>query len=207
MAGRIGDHRRGGGGLGPKCRDRGDLYSRFLEKMHPHIGQNGQFRSPRSRQEARYLWSLAADRLVFKLTFGRNRHSQRFLRGDIEYLREWLNEPTLSLALAALFGGTRKEAVDLVLRHRDHMVGAGYAVATINRHLCTLRAAARIAREMGQIDWELSDVPNIAICDNVQTLREFSVGQTGADGREDHKSAAEPQSMVAPEKEEEKGCY
>ena len=189
------------------CRDRRDLYSRFLEKMHLHIGHNGQFRSPQSRQEVRYRWSLATDRLVFELTFGRNRHSQRFLRGDIEYLRECLKEPTLSMALAALFGTCHGEAVDLVLRHRDHMVAAGYAVATINRHLCTLRAAARIAREMGEIDWDLSDVPNIAICDNAQVVSGFNAGQAGADGQEGHSRTGAPPSMVASGEQEKKGCY
>jgi hypothetical protein len=172
-----------------------------------HEGPKVDTTGPRSRPEARYLWFLATDRLIFALTFGRNRHSQRFLRGDIEYLRAWLKEPTLSMTLAALFGGSHDEAVDLVMSHRDHMAAAGYAVATINRHLCTLRAAARIAREMGQIDWDLSDVTGIAICDNRQVVKGFTVGQVGAEGREGRNLAAQPLSTTAPEEEEEKGCY
>ena len=67
--------------------------------------------------------------------------------------------PSKSTALATLFGKGHDAAVWLVQRHRDYMVAAGYAVATINRHLCTIRKAARIAREMGEIDWDLNDVP------------------------------------------------
>jgi hypothetical protein len=111
------------------------------------------------------------------------------------------------MALAALFGGSHEEAIDLVLRHRDHMAAAGYAVATINRHLCTLRAGARIAREMGEIDWDLRDVPNIAICDNAQAVREFSDGQAGAEGREGQSQTGETLSTVAPKEKEKKGCY
>lgn len=172
-----------------------------------HNGRSVDTMSPRSRQEARYAWLLAADRLMFELTFGRNRHSQRFLRGDVEYLRDWLREPNLSMALAALFGGSHDEAVDLVLRHRDHMAAAGYAVATINRHLCTLRAAARIARDMGEVTWDLSDVPNIAICDNASAVSGIHASQAGAESREVQSQTGEPLSTVAPGREEKKGCY
>lgn len=128
--------------------------------MIMYTERNLAFRSQRSQQSP-YSWSLAANRLLFHLTFRRNRHSQRFLRGDLEYLRSCLNEPNLGSMLATLFGKGHDPAVWLVLRHRDHMVAAGYSAATINRHLCTIRAAARIAREMGNIDWDLTDVPGL----------------------------------------------
>jgi hypothetical protein len=139
--------------------------------MQLHIDQKGQFRSPRSPQDQAttgYLWHLSANRLLVHLTYGRNHDSQRCLRGDLEYLRCWLHEPDLGAALARLFGNGHDAAVALVLDHRDHMVATGKAVGTINRHLCTLRAAARIAREMGHIDWDLADVPGIGIYDNGQ---------------------------------------
>jgi hypothetical protein len=132
--------------------------------MNTHVYEKGQFGSLQSLQDQatrRYVWHLSAPRLLFHLTFRRNRHSQRFLRGDLEYLRRCLNEPDLPSTLATLFGKGHDAAVWLVLRHRDHMVAAGYSAATINRHLCTLRAAARIGREMGEIDWDLADVPGL----------------------------------------------
>jgi hypothetical protein len=146
----------------------------------------------------RYHWSLAADRLVFHLTYRRNRHSQRFLRGDLDYLRRWLDEPILGWALATLFGNGHEAAVDLVLRHRDHMVAAGYSVATINRHLCTLRLAARVAREMGEIDWDLAEVPGTAICDNGQNANGIDNAEADAEGQESR--------GMAPEIAQEMGC-
>jgi hypothetical protein len=106
-----------------------------------------------------YLWQLAADRLLFHLTYGLHPNTHGWYRADLEYLRACLNEPDLPSMLATLFGNGHDAAKELVLEHRDHMVAAGYAVGTVNRHLCTIRKAARIAKEMGEISWDLQDVP------------------------------------------------
>jgi hypothetical protein len=155
----------------------------------------------------RYLWRLAADRLLLFLTFGLNRHTDRLYRSDLRYLQAWLNEPDLPSTLATLFGNGHDAAKWLLLRHRDHLVDTGHTVGTVNRHLCTIRKAARIAREMGQIDWDLSDVPNIASCDNAQRDKEFSGGHVGAEDQEGHNRAVQPQSRFAPGRDEEKRCY
>jgi hypothetical protein len=105
------------------------------------------------------------------LTFGLNRHTDRLYRSDLRYLQVWLNEPDVPSTLATLFGNGHEAAESSLLRHRDHLVDTGHASGTVNRHLCTIRKAARIAREMGQIDWDLSGVPNIAICDNAQRVK------------------------------------
>jgi len=168
--------------------------------MYSHITQKGPNRSRRSRQEGLYQWSLVADRLLFSLTSGRNRHSQRFLRGDLEYLRRWLNEPDLAFTLATLFGGGHDDAVDLIRRHVDHMVAAGYTVATINRHLCTLRLAARIARDMGEIDWDLRGIAN---CDNSRVANAVNEVQVDPEDPEGAGPAKEVESKNA----EKKGCY
>lgn len=146
-----------------------------------YTSQNGTFRSQRS-QHLSYLWSLATSRLLLLLTFRRNRHSQRFLRGDLDYPRRCLNEPDLGSTLATLFGKGHDAAVWLVSRHRDHMVATGYSVATINRHLCTIRAAARIAREMHEIDWDLADLPGIANCDNTKMVNGIESVEIAAGG-------------------------
>jgi hypothetical protein len=163
--------------------------------------------SPQEKAQLSYLWRLAADRLLMHLTFGLNRHTDRLYRSDLRYLQAWLNEPDLPSTLATLFGDGHDAAKSLLLRHRDHLVDTGHAVGTVNRHLCTIRKAARIAREMGNIDWDLSDVPNIAICDNAQTVNEFMVGQAGAEGQEGHSQTGAPPSMVAPGEEKKKGCH
>jgi hypothetical protein len=122
----------------------------------------GSPRSPQSPQEHAqrcYLWQLAADRLLFHLTYRLHPNTDGWYRADLEYFRACLNEPDLPSMLATLFGNGHDAAKELVLRHRDHMVAAGYAVGTINRHLCTIRKVARIAREMGEISWDLQDVP------------------------------------------------
>jgi hypothetical protein len=163
--------------------------------------------SPHQKAQLAYQWRLAADRLLMHLTFGLNRHTDRLYRSDLRYLQVWLNEPDLPSTLATLFGDGHDTAKSLLLRHRDHLVDTGHAVGTVNRHLCTIRKAVRIAREMSEIDWDLSDVPNIANCDNVQVVSGFNVDQAGAEGHEGHNQTGAPPSMVAPGEQEKKGCY
>lgn len=126
-----------------------------------------------------YQWRLAADRLLLYLTFGLNRHTDRLYRSDLRYLQDWLNEPDLASTLATLFGNGHDSAKWLLLRHRNHMVDSGHTAGTVNRHLCTIRKAARIAREMSQIDWDLGDVGNVTAGDNVCAGNGFETVGTG----------------------------
>jgi hypothetical protein len=121
------------------------------------------------------------------LTFDLNRHTNRLYRSDLRHLQVWLNEPDLPSTLATLFGNGHDAAKSLLLRHCDHLVDTGHAVGTVNRHLCTIRKATRIARKMGEIDWDLSDVPNIAICDNApgaSDVEGVAAGQEDNDGQD-----------------------
>jgi hypothetical protein len=177
--------------------------------MQLNRDQNGQFRSPQSPQEwalTRYLWRLGTPLLLVYLTLRRNRHSKRFLRGDLDCLRAWLNEPDLESALATLFGNGHDAAVWLLLRHRDHMLDAGCAVTTVNRHLCTIRATARIARDMGKIGWDLADVPGISNSDNSLKMSGVAPLQNGGGGDERYDQAVETGLTIAPELEAELGC-
>jgi hypothetical protein len=137
---------------------------------------------PQEHARLCYLWRFAATRLLFHLTYRLNRHTDRLYRSDLEYFRTWLAEPDLASALATLFGNGHDAAKLLLQHHRDHLVATGHAVGTVNRHLCTIRKAVRIAREMGEIDWDLKDVPGIAICDNKP--KTSSLGNDGAEGEE-----------------------
>jgi len=67
--------------------------------------------------------------------------------------------------LAILLSRGRDHARELVEGYRDHLLAAGKSMGTVNRHLVTLRAVARIARRMGRIDWDLAGVGNVR--DNV----------------------------------------
>jgi hypothetical protein len=148
--------------------------------MNTYTEARGPFGSPRSlqqRAQLAYQWRLCADRLLVYLTLGLNRHTNRLYRGDLRDLRTWLKEPDLPSTFATLFGDGHDAAKSLLQHYRDHSVAFGHTVATVNRHLCTIRKAARIAREMGHIDWDLSDVPNVAEGDNVQAHNGFETGQ------------------------------
>jgi hypothetical protein len=153
-------------------------------------------RSQQQRAQLAYQWRLAADRLLTYLTLGLNRHTDRLYRGDLEYLRRCLNEPDLPSTLGTLFGNGHDAAKSLLLRHRDHLVDAGHTFGTVNRHLCTIRKAVRIAREMGEINWDLSDVPNVAAGDNVHAVNSVDAGETGQAGKVDKEDKDDPCGQV-----------
>ena len=117
-----------------------------------------------------FRWTIAADELIERLLNSPNRHTQRLYRADLESFRCWLAKThpaeSLPLMLAILFGGGRDGAVALVAAYCRAMLVAGKSVATVNRHMVTLRAVVRIAREMGRIDWDLVGVANVR-ADNV----------------------------------------
>jgi hypothetical protein len=157
--------------------------------------------SPQENARLCYLWRFAATRLLFHLTYGLNRHTDRLYRSDLEYFRNWLNEPDLPSTLATLFGNGHDAAKSLLQHHRDYLVATGHAVGTVNRHLCTIRKAARIAREMGEIGWDLKDLPGIAICDN--RPKASSLGKVGAEGDEAQTRSHAPglAQMIAEQRE------
>ena len=113
-------------------------------------------------------WSYHADELMSRLLCSPNRHTRRLYASDVESFRRWLihqSRPAESAALmlAIWFHGGEEQAQTLVKRYRDHLIQAGKSRATVNRHLCTLRAVARLARKMGRINWDLSGVPNLRL--------------------------------------------
>ena len=114
-------------------------------------------------------WSYHADELMSQLLSSPNRHTRRLYASDLESFRRWLlikrSRPAESTALmlAIWLHGGREEAQTLFEAYRDHLVQAGKSRATVNRHLCTLRAVARLARKMGRINWDLSGVPNLRL--------------------------------------------
>ena len=157
--------------------------------------------SPQEHARLCYLWQFAVPRLLFYLTHGLNRHTNRLYRSDLEYFRNWLNESSLPSTLATFFGNGHEAAKSLLQQHRDHLVDTGHAVGTVNRHLCTLRKAARIAREMGEIDWDLSDEPGIAICDNRPLTS--GLGRIGVlgDGAEERSCGIESVQRIAEQRD------
>jgi hypothetical protein len=156
-------------------------------------------RSPQEKAQLSYRWRFAADRLMLYLTFGLNWHTDRLYRGDLRYLQAWLNEPDLPSTLATLFGNGHDSAKSLLQHHRDHLVDVGHTVGTVNRHLCTIRKAERIAREMGEIDWDLSDVANVTAGDNVYAGNGFETVKAGPMGYESPEPATTaPENIAAP---------
>jgi hypothetical protein len=158
--------------------------------MNAYTETHDPFRSLQQQALLTYHWRLAANRLLMGLTFGLNRHTDRLYRSDLTYLQVWLNEPDLPSTLATLFGNGHDAAKSLLLGHRDHLAETDHAVGTVNRHLCTIRKAVRIAREMGEIEWDLSDVPNIAVCDNAYSGKRVEGVAAGHDGNEGHEATA-----------------
>ena len=113
-----------------------------------------------------FYWSYHADELMTRLLSSPNRHTRRLYASDLESFRLWLisryrpaESPALMLAI--LFYGGRQEVQTLVEGYRDHLIQIGKRRATVNRHMCTLRAVARLAHSMGRINWDLSGLRNL----------------------------------------------
>ena len=113
-----------------------------------------------------FHWRYQADLLMSELLSSPNRHTRRLYAADLEHFRRWLTTrhaaETLPLMLSASLSHGLDHARELVEGYRDHLLTAGKSTGTVNRHLVTLRAIARIARRMGRIDWDLSSVGNVA---------------------------------------------
>ena len=105
--------------------------------------------------------------------------------------------------LATLFGNGHDVAKSLAEQHRDHLTATGHAVGTVNRHLCTIRKTVRIAREMGEIDWDLSDVAGIAICDNRSLISNLGGTGTADNSAEGRSRCTEPLQRIAKQREAE----
>ena len=117
-----------------------------------------------------FYWAHHADDLTAYLLSSPNRHTRRLYAADLESFRRWLTRrgypaESLPLTLAIWFSHGLDHARELVEGYRDQLLAAGKSTGTVNRHLCTFRAVARIARRLGRIDWDLACVGNVR--DNV----------------------------------------
>ena len=113
-----------------------------------------------------FHWRYQADALKSELLSRPSRHTRRLYAADLESFRRWLTRhghpaESLPLMLAICFAHGLDHARELVEGYRDHLLAAGKSTGTVNRHLVTLRALARIARRMGRIDWDLASVANV----------------------------------------------
>jgi integrase/recombinase XerC len=92
---------------------------------------------------------------------GKDPHTVRAYRGDLEDFRAFLGKPDLDAAARSLLGGEHGEANGIVLRYKAEMLSRGMAPATINRRLAAVRSLVKMARVLGLVPWsiEVGNVP------------------------------------------------
>lgn len=100
---------------------------------------------------------------------GKAEHTIRNYRHDLEDFAAYLSgalgmSPSLDVngALRRLFRQPSSSAHEIVLGFRSHLLSAHLSVASVNRHLATLRSLIRFARLMGIVSWHL-EVPSLRI--------------------------------------------
>src|SRR5262245_52358693 len=103
-----------------------------------------------------FHWRYQADALMADLLSSPNRHTRQLYAADLQSFRHWLTRrghpaESVPLMLAVWLSHGRGHAQSLAEGYRDHLLAAGKSPGTVNRHLVTLRALARIARRMGRL--------------------------------------------------------
>lgn len=86
---------------------------------------------------------------------GRNARTVRAYASDYQDFATFMQAPTPAAALEALVSLPAGTANACALAYRHHLMGRGLATATIARRLAALRAAVRLARQLGRCGYEL----------------------------------------------------
>lgn len=86
---------------------------------------------------------------------GRNARTVRAYRSDYQDFAAFLEQPSGAAALDYLVALPKRLGVSSVIAYRQHLVDRKLAAATVNRRLSALRAAVKLARQLGRVEWEL----------------------------------------------------
>lgn len=86
---------------------------------------------------------------------GRNAQTVRAYASDYDDFARFMELGSGAAALDALVGLSKRLGVSSVIAYRAHMVDRKLAATTVNRRLSALRAAVKLARQLGRVDWDL----------------------------------------------------
>lgn len=99
-----------------------------------------------------YLTSIDLEQAVLS---GQKATTVRAYRSDFEDFARFMEQPTAAAALDQLVGLPKRLAVSSVIAYRAHLIDRKLSPATVNRRLSALRAAVKVARTLGRIEWAL----------------------------------------------------
>ena len=91
---------------------------------------------------------------------GQNRNTIAARTRDLRVFAEFAGADGIPEAAAMLLSRGPGEAHALALEWRDSLVAKGFAPATVNRHLSSLRSLAKLARMIGIVPWTL-EIPSV----------------------------------------------
>ena len=86
---------------------------------------------------------------------GRKANTLRAYEGDLRDFARFMSAETPAAALDQLVSFSAGTANAVALAYRSHLVDRGLAVGTICRRLSALKAAAKVARMLGRVTWDL----------------------------------------------------
>jgi integrase/recombinase XerC len=98
---------------------------------------------------------LAVSSLYQAVLSGRNARTVLAYRADYADFARFVGAPSPEAALEGLVALSHGNANAAAIAYRAHLVARGLSAATIGRRLCALRAAVRLARQLGRIAWQL----------------------------------------------------
>ncbi len=86
---------------------------------------------------------------------GRNPRTLRAYDGDLRDFARFLSLDHARVAVVALLSAGQGPANRMALAYRAELASRGLAAATIARRLAALRSVVRLARQIGQVSWDL----------------------------------------------------
>ena len=98
---------------------------------------------------------IDAAELVAMFIGARSPRTRAAYRADLEHFRRHVGAPSATMAAQMLLGSPHGAANALALRYRTALVAGGFAAATINRRLASLRALVALGRALGLVTWKL----------------------------------------------------
>lgn len=86
---------------------------------------------------------------------GRKKSTLDAYRKDLERFAEWMGVDSPVEALRRLITSSPGDAYGIALDYRSSMIEQGFAPATVNRRLSSLKAMVRLACQLGHVPWEI----------------------------------------------------
>lgn len=108
------------------------------------------------------LEQLDVQKLLDSFLSGRSKQTLEAYSGDLLMFANFLNADDINDAVGILLSCTAGQANTLVLDYKNWMVDRGYASATINRRLASLRSVVKLGRTLGMVTFEI-EISNMRV--------------------------------------------